>query len=123
MEIIHSATARLQLIGNYLKVKTHSGNFGRSKFGIGELPVPTVLRTTMAYFRIDDKHISQSKFADIPAVGDKGEFVQAPCSIEGRSTSSVLQVSSQHGESLREGDLITGIIDIANERTRMVPTI
>jgi len=77
----------------------------------------------MTYFNTNDKHISQSKFADIPSIGDIGKFIQAPCSIESRSTSSISQIHSQHSESLQEGDLITGIIDITNECTYMVPTI
>lgn len=77
----------------------------------------------MAYFHTDDKHVSQSKFADIPAIGDIGKFIQAPCSVESRSTGSISQISSQYSKSLREGDLITGIINITNERAHMVPAI
>jgi hypothetical protein len=76
----------------------------------------------MARFCTDDQHISQDTFANIPAVYE-GEttFIQAPRSTGGGSVRSISEASSQCGRSLREGDLITGIIDVTNERAHMIP--
>ncbi|KAF9643409.1 hypothetical protein BDM02DRAFT_3132452 [Thelephora ganbajun] len=50
-------------------------------------------------------------------------FIQAAGSIEDGSIGSISETSSQRGESLREGDLITGIIDLSNEHAHMVSAI
>jgi len=78
----------------------------------------------MSYFRASDQHNSQAKFATIPPVEDGDiPFVQAVSSIGDGKTSTASEASTQCGISLREGDLITGLIDITNERAHMVPAI
>lgn len=78
----------------------------------------------MAYFRTSDQHASQTKFATIPPLhDDEGPFIQAVCSIEDGKSSGMSEASTQRCISLREGDLITGIVDVTNERAHMVPEI
>ena len=49
--------------------------------------------------------------------------VQSVSSTQDRSTNGTSKASSHRGDSLREGDLITGFVDITNERVYMVPGI
>jgi len=78
----------------------------------------------MALFRSFDRHYTEHKFALIPAVyDDENPFIQAACSIGDGRDSSVSEASTKRGISLREGDLISGLIDITNERAHMVPEI
>lgn len=72
----------------------------------------------MSYFRSDTKHLSRKKFRNLPAIGNIPAVIQAPSSDD--NASSISELSSGYGESLREGCLITGAIDITNERARMV---
>ena len=49
--------------------------------------------------------------------------VESASSTQDRSSNGTSKASSHRGDSLREGDLITGIVDITNERVYMVPGI
>ena len=74
----------------------------------------------MSRFNADTKQLSQKKFADLPRIGEIPGFVQAPSSLEGGSASDVSEISTNRGNSLQEGDLVTGTVDIANQRVHMV---
>ena len=77
----------------------------------------------MAFFRIADGHISQARFSRLPAVCGMEVVDQTPCSLESRSEASVSRSPSRQGVSLDEGDLVTGIVNIADDRAHMVPLI
>lgn len=76
----------------------------------------------MSIFCARDNHLSHVKFRDLPEIGDIKAVIQPSPSIDGWSpASSVSEISLNNTASgLREGDLVTGIIDLANVRTQMV---
>ena len=53
-------------------------------------------------------------------VGDMNEPVQALRSTKDVGVDGAQEASSRHGDSLLEGDLVTGTINIANDRAYMV---
>ena len=56
-------------------------------------------------------------------MSDITTFPQAVSRPEDESVSGTPEASGQRSDSLREGDPITGVIDIANELAYMVPGI
>jgi hypothetical protein len=77
----------------------------------------------MSRFRTLDKHVSHSRFATLPQVGDAPEVSRRACSLEEASVSSASGVSSKRRQTLHEGDLVTGTVDVAHERAQMLAAI
>jgi hypothetical protein len=77
----------------------------------------------MLSFHTQDELISEKEFAGTPSAHDMIVSVQSVSSTQDRSTNGTSKASSHRGDSLREGDLITGFVDITNERVYMVPGI
>ena len=93
------------------KMQSASSGTGERK---QESPFPTS--------RVRDKHLSQKGFAPLPTIGDIPGFSQAIGSLDASSSSSrASAVSTRRGARLREGDLITGTINVVNERAHIVP--
>ena len=83
----------------------------------------SVLHSDSIMSHANEKHIPRKKFASISSVDDANTFIQAPSIEDAASPGTISEVSSRLGDSLQEGDLITGIIDIANECAYMVPPV
>jgi hypothetical protein len=77
----------------------------------------------MSSFHTQDKLISKKGFAGTLSARDVVVSVQSVSSTEDESTDDSSKASSHRGDSLREGDLITGFVDITNKRVYMVPGV
>jgi hypothetical protein len=77
----------------------------------------------MSRFRVEDKHVSQGRFATLPQIGNAPEISGRACSLEEGSVSSASGVSSKLRQILPEGDLVTGTVDVVHERAHMLAAV
>ena len=72
----------------------------------------------MSMPRSGDHFFSQKRFARLPKIGAVQAVRQPRGSLDSASHHSA--VSSNHDLRIEEGDLVTGIVDIAYERAHMM---
>jgi len=78
----------------------------------------------MSRFQIDQRHWTQLALANIPGIDGLDHYLQPratpePCNMDG----AIPGATVKRAASLNEGDLVTGFIDINNQRAHMVSAI
>ena len=78
----------------------------------------------MSKFRTEDGRVLQEGFSSFPRVGNVVPgLAQSKGSLDESTSTCVSEISSHRLSLLQEGDLITGMIDISQERVHMLPAI
>ena len=78
----------------------------------------------MSKFRAEDGRVLQEGFLSLPKVDEVvSGSAQSKGRFDGSTSSCVSELSSHRLSLLQDGDLITGTIDISQERLHMLPAI
>lgn len=70
-----------------------------------------------------NRPLSQEVFVSLPVIGSIPGYRQPKGSRDSTTSRLSGASASKRGELLREGDLVTGTINVVHERAHMVPTV